>query len=78
MRLKILGLTQQLITARAALEATEAALIEAAKQRKVLEKLRQKQEAQWASRERRREQTATDDVAQGIARAADEMHSAGA
>jgi flagellar export protein FliJ len=44
----------------------QAALTEAAKQRKVMEKLREREHAKWAEQQRRRDAQEADDVAQQI------------
>lgn len=64
MRARMAALQDQMTAATAKLSAAQAALTEAAKQRKVLEKLRENQESAWAQQQRRREDRAGDDVAQ--------------
>jgi flagellar export protein FliJ len=73
MRAKVQALKEQVEAARLALSNAQAALTEAAKQRKVLEKLRENQGAAWAQRQRRREAQASDEVAQRMTASADEI-----
>jgi flagellar protein FliJ len=62
MRQKLSKLRQQLLTAREDLATAQAALIEASKQRKVLEKLQEKQQARWTEEQQRREAAAHDEM----------------
>jgi flagellar FliJ protein len=55
MRQKLSTLRQQLAAAREDLSTAHAALLEASKQRKVLEKLQEKQQARWTEEQKRRE-----------------------
>lgn len=51
---------------RKELEAARAALVESAKQKKVMEKLKERRQADWKTDQDRREAAATDEVAQQI------------
>jgi flagellar export protein FliJ len=64
MRQKMARLRKELAAAQRGQETAEGALVEAAKARKVLEKLREKQEARWNEEQHRREIAAADDVSQ--------------
>jgi flagellar FliJ protein len=48
------------------LDAARAALVEAAKQRKILDKLKERRQADWQADQNRRESAATDEIAQQI------------
>ena len=48
------------------MDAARAALVQAAKQRKILEKLRERRESDWQDDQDRREQSVADEVAQQI------------
>jgi flagellar export protein FliJ len=66
MRRKIAILREQLAAAQKNEMAAHAALIDAAKGRKVMEKLREKQQAKWMEQEQKREQSAAEDAARGM------------
>lgn len=66
MQRKALTLAEQMAPVKAAVDAARAALVEAAKQRKIMEKLREKREAAWKVEEARKELAATDEIAQQI------------
>jgi flagellar protein FliJ len=66
MRHKAGALKQQRRDAERDLHDAQAALTEAAKQRKVMEKLREREHAKWAEQERRRDAQDADDVARQI------------
>jgi flagellar FliJ protein len=68
MQQKLSKLRQQLDAAKKDLIATQAALIEASKQRKVLEKLEEKQQANWLVQQQKQETEELDDLAQRSAR----------
>jgi flagellar FliJ protein len=68
MRQKLSQLRHHLAAARDDLATAQAALIEASKQRKVLEKLHEKQQARWAEEQQRREAAAHDEMNQHAAR----------
>jgi flagellar FliJ protein len=63
------ALKQQRAEAERELNDAQAALTEAAKQRKVMEKLREREHAKWAEQQRRRDAQDADDVARQIQRA---------
>jgi flagellar FliJ protein len=65
-RHKARALKQQHAAAERDLHDAQAALTEAAKQRKVMEKLREREHAKWAEQQRRRDAQEADDVAQQI------------
>jgi flagellar protein FliJ len=75
MRQKLSHLRAQLTAARRELFAAQAALIETSKQRKVLEKLQEKQHERWLAEQQRHEAAAQDDVLQNMSRG--EMNSSG-
>ena len=56
-------LRHSLADAKRDLAAAQHALIEAAKQRKVMEKLREREQSRWLEQERRREQVEADEIA---------------
>jgi flagellar FliJ protein len=64
MRHKAGSLNRQLTDARRELEAAQVVLVEAAKQRKIMEKLRERELARWTQAERKRETSEADEVAQ--------------
>jgi flagellar FliJ protein len=66
MQRKALAHAGRMAEAKAVLDAARAALVEAAKQRKMLEKLKEKRQSAWADDHARRDQAATDEVAQQI------------
>ncbi len=66
MRHKAKSLKQQHAGAERELRDAQAALTEAAKQRKVMEKLREREHAKWAEVQRRRDAQEADDVARQI------------
>ena len=66
MRHKAKSLKQQHADAERDLHDAQAALTEAAKQRKVMEKLREREHAKWADAQRRRDAQEADDVARQI------------
>jgi flagellar FliJ protein len=57
------ALNRSLVEARRELDAAQLALIEAAKQRKVMEKLREREHARWAEQLRKRELAEADEIA---------------
>lgn len=68
MREKLSTLRGQLADARIELATAQATLVEAGKQRKVLEKLQEKQQAKFAEEQGRRDAGAADDLAQQMSR----------
>ena len=66
MRHKSKSLKQQHAEADRDLHDAQSALTEAAKQRKVMEKLREREHAKWAEHQRRRDAQEADDVARQI------------
>jgi len=66
MRHKSKALRQQQGVAERELHDAQAALTEAAKQRKVMEKLREREHVKWAEMQRRRDAQEADDVARQI------------
>ena len=68
MRHKLARLTSQAVHARRDVSAAQAALVEAAKQRKVLEKLRENQHARFEAEHRKREVFENDDAAGRLSR----------
>jgi flagellar biosynthesis chaperone FliJ len=66
MRHKAKSLKQQHADGERDLHDAQAALTEAAKQRKVMEKLREREHAKWAEAQRRRDAQEADDVARQI------------
>ncbi len=72
MRQKLATLRQQLDAARQDLTTAQTALTEAAKQRKVLEKLQEKQQARFMEEQQRKELIAQDDLAQQMSRQNDD------
>ena len=64
MRKKMARLREQLAAAQRQQETRQGALVEASKARKVMEKLREKQEARWNEDQQKRELVAADDVTQ--------------
>jgi flagellar FliJ protein len=63
MRQKASGLARQLDHARHEVEGAQLALLEAAKQRKIMEKLRERELARWTEAQQRRESAEADEVA---------------
>ena len=59
---KAMSLAQQMIAVKTRLDAARKALLEAAKQRKIIEKLRENRKARWADDLARRETAALDEV----------------
>lgn len=57
---------EKMAPVRAELDAARAALVEAAKQRKILEKLRERKQAEWAAAEARKDAAAMDEIGQQI------------
>jgi flagellar FliJ protein len=68
MRQKLSTLRSQLDGAKNDLNAAQAALVEASKQRKVLEKLEERRRASWITEQAKHETEAMDDLAQRLAR----------
>ena len=66
MRHKAGALKQQRADAERELRDAQAALTEAAKQRKVMEKLREREHAKWAEQQRRRDAQDADEVARQL------------
>ena len=66
MRHKSAALKRRLGETEGELHDAQAALTEAAKQRKVMEKLREREHAKWADQQRRRDAQEADDVARQI------------
>ncbi len=66
MRHKAKSLKQQHADAERELNDAQVALTEAAKQRKVMEKLREREHAKWADQQRRRDAQEADDIARQI------------
>lgn len=62
MQRKAAALVQQMIAVKTRLELHRKALLEAAKQRKIIEKLRENRKAQWAEEQARREMASLDEV----------------
>lgn len=62
-RRQAMELVQKMAVVQRQLETAQKALAEAAKQRKILEKLREKQELRWRDEQSRREMAALDEVA---------------
>jgi flagellar FliJ protein len=63
MRQKVAALNRQMADARGDLDHAQSKLIEAAKQRKVIEKLREKEHARWLEAQRKRDLIEADEVA---------------
>ena len=63
MRQKASSLSRQMADARRLLEDAQVNLLEAAKQRKIMEKLREREQARWEETERRREAAEADEIA---------------
>src|SRR5687768_3207581 len=57
-----LELAERMAAVKVRLDAARAALAEAAKERKVIEKLREKREAEWKAAEHRKEMAALDEI----------------
>jgi flagellar FliJ protein len=66
MQRRALELATQMAPVKQAVDAARAALVEAAKQRKIMEKLREKRQADWSADQARRETAATDEIAQQL------------
>ncbi len=62
MQRKAVALAQQMIAVKMRLENTRKALVEAAKQRKIIEKLRENRKTRWADDLSRRETAAMDEI----------------
>jgi flagellar FliJ protein len=62
MQRKAMALAQQMVAVKTRLEATRKALLEAAKRRKIIEKLRENRKTHWAEDQARRETAALDEV----------------
>lgn len=67
MRQQVIALAEKIATARITVEARQRKLAEAAKNRKAIELLRDKQRSRWIADQNRRELAAADDVAMQIA-----------
>jgi flagellar FliJ protein len=63
MRHKSAVLAHAIANARRELDAAQLELLQAAKQRKVMEKLREREQTRWARSVRKREETESDDIA---------------
>ena len=72
MRQKLSTLRSQLDVAKKDLNAAQVALLEASKQRKVLEKLEERRRATWMTGQQKQETEALDDLAQRMARGPNE------
>lgn len=68
MRQKAAALSRQMEDARRHLEDAQVDLLEAAKQRKIMEKLRERELARWEHEQRRREAAEADEVARQMHR----------
>jgi len=66
MQRKALAHAERMSPVRSELEAARAALVEAAKQRRIMEKLREKREADWKANEARKDAAAMDEIGQQI------------
>ena len=66
MQRKALAHAEKMAEAKKVVDAARAALVEAAMQRKTLEKLKEKRKAIWSEDQARREQAATDEGAQQV------------
>lgn len=66
MKQQVFSLAERIAAARTTVEAKQRKLAEAAKNRKVIELLRDKQKSRWTAEQDRREQAAADDVAMQI------------
>src|SRR3954451_17302168 len=66
MQCKALGVAQRMAAVKVRLDEARKALAEAAKQRKILAKLRERREAEWAAEVTRKETAALDEVATRI------------
>ena len=77
MHQKLDGLREQLDAARSELASAQAALVESSKQRKVIEKLQEKQQARWLAEQQKRETAANDEVAQRVSRLEDSVGAGG-
>ena len=62
MREKQATLGRQIAEAQLEMDVAQSALLEAAKQRKVMEKLREREQTRWQAAQRRREQVEADEV----------------
>jgi len=62
MRQKAATLNRQIAEAQLEMDLAQSALLEAAKQRKVIEKLREREQARWLADQRRREQHHADEA----------------
>jgi flagellar export protein FliJ len=70
MRQKQSTLGRQIAEAQLEMDVAQSALLEAAKQRKVMEKLREREQTRWQAAQRRREQVEADEVTARAAREA--------
>lgn len=66
MQRKAMGLVQQIAAVQKRVDAAQAALAEAAKQRKIMEKLREKSFERWRSELARKEMMETDEISMQI------------
>ena len=66
MQRRAVALAQQMAAVRKRVDDARAALAEAAKQRKILEKLREKRKGQWSDEEDRKELAALDEISARI------------
>jgi flagellar protein FliJ len=66
MQRKAMGLVQQIASVQKRVDIAQAALAEAAKQRKIMEKLREKNLERWKADLARKEMTETDEIAMQI------------
>ena len=66
MQRKAVALAQQMAAVRKRVDDARAALVEAAKQRKIMEKLRERRQAQWSEETTRKELAALDEISARI------------
>ena len=66
MQRKALDHAAKMAEVKKRVDAARSALVEAAKQRKILDKLKERRQADWQADQNRRESTTTDEVAQQI------------
>ena len=66
MQRKAVALAQQMAAVRKRVDDARAALVEAAKQRKIMEKLRDRRQAQWSEETTRKELAALDEISARI------------
>ena len=82
MQRKAVALAERMAAVKVRLDAARAALAEAARQRKIIEKLREKRQAEWNAAEARKEMSALDEIGTrigyeaGMRQAAEEQHAA--